>query len=57
MLGRYLAELNLSGMTDVRVERTTKSKGHYTVWGTPDRLLSAVVRVIQVRPVVVENER
>jgi hypothetical protein len=57
MLGRFLAELDLSNVTDVRFERTTPSKGHYTVWGTPERLLSAVVRVIQVRPIVLEDER
>jgi hypothetical protein len=54
---QFLAKLDLSDVLDVRVERTTVSKGHYTVWGKPDRLLSAVVRVIQVRPVVTETER
>jgi hypothetical protein len=57
MLGEYLAELDLSNVIGIRVERTTNSKGHYTLWGAADRLLAAVVRVVQVRPVVMENER
>jgi hypothetical protein len=32
----------------IRYERTTESRGHYTLWGRPEALLARVVRVVEV---------
>lgn len=46
-LGRaYIAELLLSDLKDIRIERTTRSHGHFTLWGPPDIMLASVIRVI-----------
>ena len=46
MLGRFVAELVISDSSGVRIERTIlRSRGHHTVWGTPEMLLGCVVRV------------
>ncbi len=45
----FIAELRLSDDASIRVERTTKSRGHYTVWGDPTAVLGCVVRVVPIR--------
>lgn len=47
-LGDYLAELRLDEGPFVRMERTTRSRGHYTVWGDPVLLLRSVIRVLPI---------
>jgi hypothetical protein len=44
-LGAYIAVVRLDPSDDVRVERTTSSAGHYTVWGEASVLLRRVVAV------------
>ncbi len=46
-LGDFVAELNIPDDPAVRVERTL-GRGHHTMWGDADRLLSFVVRVMAV---------
>lgn len=48
MLGDYIAEIALSSDDDVIQERTTTTRGHYTLWGSADLLLARVVRVVAV---------
>ena len=50
MLGRFIAEVEVPETEAMRVERTTTSAGHHTVWGDPDGLLAAVRRVSPVDP-------
>jgi len=47
-LGSYIAEVDITGRADVRVEKTF-GRGHHTVWGTPDVLLACVVSIVSVR--------
>jgi len=47
-LGPHIAELLIREGAMIRVERTTRSAGHYTVWGEPDMLLRCVIRVVAV---------
>jgi hypothetical protein len=45
-LGGHIAELDLpEDGGPIRYERTTESRGHYTVWGRPEDLAGSVVRV------------
>ncbi|MGH2379025.1 MAG: hypothetical protein ACRDGT_11180 [Candidatus Limnocylindria bacterium] len=45
-LGHYVAKLAVpSGAT---LERTSRARGHYTVWDAPDDLVGAVRRVLRV---------
>ena len=48
VLGNYLAELHLDEESFVRIERTTRSRGHHTVWADPVLLLRSVVRVLPI---------
>lgn len=48
MLGGYVAALDLPATAAIRCERTTRSRGHYTLWGEPDALLGCVSEVIPV---------
>jgi hypothetical protein len=48
-LGRFIAEIHIPGDAPVRIERTGRSHGHYTVWGEPEILLGYVT---DVRPAV-----
>ena len=52
-LGNHVAELRLAVDDEVRWERTTHGRGHYTVWGDPDLLLA---RVVAVWPVIDPRE-
>lgn len=45
-LGRFVAQLDIP--EGVRIERTTRAEGHYTVWGAAGDMLSWVVRVTAV---------
>ncbi len=47
-LGRYIAELTIPADSPIRFERTTKSAGHYTLWGDPATLMGCVRRVVPV---------
>ena len=47
-LGRYIAALDLPAVPEVRVERTTQTDGHYTIWGPIPALIAAVVSVTPV---------
>ncbi len=44
-----IAVIEVTDECDVRVERTTKSRGHHTVWGEPERILSLVIELIPLR--------
>jgi len=45
-LGRgYIAAIELPGDTPFMIERTTLSKGHYTLWANPRRILAWIVAV------------
>jgi len=46
----YIARVTIPTGDDIRVERTTRSEGHYTVWGDASRLLSWVDDVVPVSP-------
>jgi len=46
-LGQFIAEIAVPDDTDVDIEQTGRA-GHYTLWGTPGRLLSYVRRVMPV---------
>lgn len=46
----FLAEIVLPDADpQFRFERTTKSDGHYTLWGDPTAMLEHVVRVTPIR--------
>lgn len=47
-LGGWIAELELPEGGPIRFERTTRSRGHYTVWGSARAVCRSVVRVIVV---------
>ena len=42
-LGHYLARLEIPDAGPIRFERTTRSRGHYTLWGEPAAVLACVV--------------
>ncbi len=46
----HIARVTIPLDEDVRVERTTRSEGHYTVWCEASRLLSWVDDVVLVSP-------
>lgn len=41
----YIAEVRIPLDGTIHVERTTASRGHFTIWGMPDTMLANVVRV------------
>ena len=45
----YVAELRVPAAGAIRYERTTKSRGHYTLWGDPEVMRRSVVRVTPIR--------
>src|SRR4051795_11808283 len=47
-LGRYIAELRVIESDPLRYQRTLRTPGHYTLWGSSNLMLS---RVVAVRPV------
>jgi hypothetical protein len=46
----YVAVLEVPDDADIRCERTGGTRGHYTLWGEPDELLSYVRDVIELNP-------
>src|SRR5262245_43486234 len=44
-LGRYIAELRVLEGDPLRYQRTLRTPGHYTLWGSADVILSRVVGV------------
>jgi len=50
-LGRYIARLELPVGGAVAYERTTRSQGHFTVWGAAADVLACVVSVVPIEPV------
>lgn len=45
-LGAFIARLEIPDDAPVSIERTTKSRGHYTIWADPSLILTCVVEVI-----------
>ena len=45
-LGSFIAELRVPSGVPVAAERTTSSRGHWTLWGDADVLLGCVVSVL-----------
>ena len=48
MLGAHIAELSVTADRTLHVARTTRSRGHCTVWAEPARLLRSVARTFEV---------
>lgn len=48
MLGVYIAEVATPSDAPVRSERTLRTPGHHTLWGSPAFLLACVRRVVAV---------
>lgn len=46
-LGSFIAELSIGTNIDIRAEKTF-GRGHHTLWGAPDLILTCVVRVTSV---------
>lgn len=44
----FIAEIAIEDNSPVTFERTTTTRGHFTLWGTPDELLARVVAVFGV---------
>jgi hypothetical protein len=44
-LGRYIAVLSIPDQGAIPFERTTRSRGHHTLWGDPTEIMSHVVAV------------
>ncbi len=47
-LGAFIAELEIPESGRIRFERTTKARGHHTVWGRPGDIAPCVVAVTKV---------
>jgi len=47
-LGSYIAVLDFPLNAPIRFERTTRSSGHYTLWGDPTDIAAYVVAIIRV---------
>ena len=47
-LGRFVACLEVPDDAPMKIERTTSSSGHHTIWGDPLVLLAYVTRVVAV---------
>jgi hypothetical protein len=45
-LGTFIAKLEIPNDGSFRIERTTKSRGHYTIWAEPEDLLESVTEMI-----------
>jgi hypothetical protein len=45
-IGRYIAVLQIPEGGSIRWERTTRTRGHHTLWGEPADLLACVVSVM-----------
>ncbi|MDQ3308127.1 MAG: hypothetical protein M3499_07210 [Actinomycetota bacterium] len=42
----FIAELRIPFDAPVTIERSTSTRGHYTLWGSPDGILGYVARVV-----------
>jgi hypothetical protein len=47
-LGSLIAEIRVPLGLDIRCERTTRTRGHWTLWASPETLLPLVVTVTSV---------
>lgn len=47
-LGSWVAELAIPAHATISFERTTRERGHFTLWGEPGELLRCVTRVYAV---------
>lgn len=45
----FIARLEIPEQASVRCERTFRTSGHYTLWGSPEDLMRWVVSVVPVR--------
>ena len=45
-LGRFIVRLEIPEVGPITWERTTTSRGHYTLWGTPGDLLGSAAAVL-----------
>lgn len=45
----FIAELRIPAGAPVTVERTGRQRGHHTLWGAPDAILSYITRVVSIR--------
>ena len=52
LLGSYIAAIRIEDDDPIRAERTTSSRGHYTLWGDPALMLARVSSVVPVTPPV-----
>ena len=48
---RFIAEVRIPDGSAITFARTTKTPGHYTLWGDPDDMLQCVVSVVPVEEV------
>ena len=49
ILGAYIAELTIPDYAPVYDAKTTKSSGHYTLWGRPAAIMSFVGSITPVQ--------
>lgn len=50
LMGSFIARLEIRPDESIRVERTTSSAGHFTIWGTPDDIIACwIPPVVPVR--------
>jgi hypothetical protein len=47
-LGQYIAALRVGEGGAIRIERTTRTEGHFTLWGEPADLLACVLSVVAI---------
>lgn len=47
-LGSYIAAVDVPETGELRYERTTSSRGHYTLWGDPSTLRAMIAAVVPV---------
>lgn len=45
----FIVELKIPADAPVMIERTGRQRGHHTLWGAPDAILSYITRVLPVR--------
>lgn len=45
-LGSFIAVLRIRPGATLRLERTTATQGHYTLWGDPADLLACIIDVL-----------
>jgi hypothetical protein len=50
-LGQYVAEIRIPPGVQVRIEKTGRDPSHFTIWASPDDLMSWVVSVTPIEPV------